>query len=385
MVGFRVRKLFVGAAIAAALVIVVRAQSRDRAGISIQNVGLAGVDQGVIADESHAPATAETLRRAGLQASLVRDRVGGAAVRYLPGRLIVKFRDDASAADRQAAMDTASHSAVMTKRPAYADFDILRIDPAEDAEAAAQAMRDLPGVEYAQASYRMHTMFKPNDPLYSTLQWNLPLINMEQAWDVQPQAGSAITVAVLDSGIAYKNATIVVNMPAFRDEQGRLYPALGRVTIPYSAAPQLVGGSNAGRIVSPHDFIWDDDEPLDFDGHGTHVSGTIGQLTNDSVGTAGVAFNVKLMPVKVIDSFWDDLWGAPNRGTDDIVALGVRYAADNGAKVINMSIGRSGPPAPVVEAAIRYAVGKGCFIAIAAGNDFGNGNPTEVIAEIADR
>jgi serine protease len=129
--------------------------------------------------------------------------------------------------------------------------------------------------------------------------------------------------------------------------------------------------------------------PLDFDelGHGTHVSGTIGQLTNDGIGTAGVAFGVKIMPVKVIDSIWDDVFGAPNEATDDVVARGIRYAADNGARVINMSIGRTGPPntAPAVESAMRYAVGKGVFIAIAAGNDFEDGNPLEVIAEIASR
>ena len=78
-------------------------------------------------------------------------------------------------------------------------------------------------------------------------------------------------------------------------------------------------------------------------------------------GTAGVAFNVKLMPVKVIDSDWDDIFGSPNQGTDDIVARGIRYAADNGAKVINMSIGTTvqPSPAPVIEDAIKYAVGKG--------------------------
>ena len=115
--------------------------------------------------------------------------------------------------------------------------------------------------------------------------------------------------------------------------------------------------------------------------------GTIGQLTNDGIGTAGVAFNVKLMPVKVIDSVWDDILGSPNVGTDAVVARGIRYAADNGAKVINMSIGRTGPPdtAPAVEDAIKYAVGKGVFIAIAGGNEFEDGNPKEVLADIASR
>jgi len=142
-----------------------------------------------------------------------------------------------------------------------------------------------------------------------------------------------------------------------------------------------------GRFVSPYDFIWDGAVPLDFDGHGTHVTGTIGQLTNDGIGTAGVAFNVKIMPVKVIDSTWDFLFGAPNEATDDVVARGIRYAADNGANIINMSIGRTGPPSTsvVVEAAIKYAVAKGVFIAIAAGNEFEDGNPFEVVAEIASR
>jgi serine protease len=167
------------------------------------------------------------------------------------------------------------------------------------------------------------------------------------------------------------------------------------VTIPYSAASQLV---TPGRIVSPRDFIRNTTTPLDYDGHGTHVGGTIGQLTNDGIGTAGVAFNVKLMPVKVIGGAWDSLFGVPDDevGSDDQVAQGIRYAADNGAKIINMSIGRDGPPgcganpgqagcAPALEAAIRYAVGKGVFIAIAAGNEFLTGNPTQALAEIASR
>jgi serine protease len=384
---FRARPSILFVVAVSALAIGVSGQTRDTPRISIQTVGLPGIDQGVIADESHSPSSVETARRAALQTSLARDRVGVAGLRYVPGRILVKFRDGASAAERHAAMTSVSHTAVMTPRPSYADFDVVRIDVAEDAEAAAAALRQRPEVEYAQAPYRMHTMFKPNDPLYETMQWNLPMINLEKAWDIQPQAGSAIVVAVLDSGMAYKNATLTVTLSSFRDENRRLYPALGRVTIPYSAAPQLVGGTASGRIVAPHDFIWDDDEPLDFDGHGTHVSGTIGQLSNDGVGTAGVAFNVKLMPVKVIAGDWDFIFGSPNDGDDEDVARGIRYAADNGANIINMSIGRTGPPdtAPAVESAINYAVGKGVFIAISAGNDFEDGNPKEVVAEIASR
>ena len=113
------------------------------------------------------------------------------------------------------------------------------------------------------------------------------------------------------------------------------------------------------------------------------------------------------MPVKVLASEWDLLFAGFNDisftgGTDDDVARGIRYAADNGAKVLNLSLGSSGPAdcatnanqaacSPVIEAAMRYAVGKGCFITVAAGNEFEDTvppfgkNPTSVLAEIASR
>jgi len=304
---------------------------------------------------------------------------------YVPGRLIVKFRDGTSSTVRLnslSRLSTSSTAAAVSEQPSYANFDVVSIDPAADAEAAAASMRQRPEVEYAQPAYRVHKMFVPNDSLYAQVQWNFPLVDLERAWDIQSAAGSSIVVAVLDSGIAFENTIIRFRGQAFRDDSGVLHPALGTVDVPFSAATDLF---SAGRFVAPHDFIWNDSDPVDLDGHGTHVSGTIGELTNNGLFVAGVAFNAKLMPVKVIDSDWDDIFGSPNVGTDDTVARGIRYAADNGAKVINMSIGRTGPPAPVIEDAMKYAVGKGAFIAVAAGNDFEDGNPTEVVAEIASR
>jgi serine protease len=232
------------------------------------------------------------------------------------------------------------------------------------------------------------------------------MIDMERAWDIQPAAGSKITVAVVDTGVAFSTQRVRYHANAFRVDDagnvspsngaGTLYPALGDLTLDFVAATELGPSS---RFVAPHDFIWNSDLPLDFDGHGTHVSGTIGQLTNNKGtgagdqanlgGTAGVAFNVKIMPVKVLASEWDVIFGQADAvgGSDDTVARGIRYAADNGAQIINLSLGASGPAgsAPVVEDAIKYAVGKGAFVAVAAGNDFEDGNPTEVLAEIASR
>lgn len=354
---------------------------------------LPAIDRGLAADWSHAPGTPEAIVRESMRRSIVTvDRVGSSGTRYIAGRVIVKFRDgmstssssssSSSMAARVRAMSTVSQTATVSERPSYANFDVVRIDPGEDPEAVAAALRLRPDVEYAQPAYRMHTSFVPNDQYYKELQWNLPLIDLERAWDIQPAAGSNITVAVLDTGVSYANATVRFHANAFRDDSGVLYPSLGDLTLNFVLAPELGPGS---RFVAPRDLIWNDNSPLDLDGHGTHVSGTIGQLTNNSAGMAGVAFNVKIMPVKVIDSTWDDIFGSPNQGTDDVVARGIRYAADNGANIINMSIGRPGDPAPVIEDAMKYAVGKGVFIAVAAGNSFEDGNPKEVVADIASR
>jgi serine protease len=358
----------------------------QRGRFDVQDVGLPALDVGLVMDTSRAPGS--PARRA---EAIVRSALGDAgrfdAARSVAvGRVIVRFRADASAAARTAAVRAVAAAGAITQRPSFADFDLVRIDAEADPEAVAAALRTRHAdvVENAQAAYRWRTMLRPNDPLYATRQWNFPYVNIEPAWDIQPSAGSNITVAVLDSGIAFRGATITANIPAF--SVGSLnYPALNNVSIPFAAADQLVNASTPNRFVTPYDFIWDDDLPLDFEGHGTHVAGTIGQITNDNIGLAGVAFNVKLMPVKVIDGVWDFLLGSPYFATDDVVARGIRFAVERGAKVLNLSIGRSGPPSFIIEDAIRYAVGRGAFVAVAAGNNYVDGNPLSVLAEICSR
>jgi serine protease len=296
---------------------------------------------------------------------------------YAPGKVLVKFRAGGVSGARTAAARAVGARDVHT--PSYADFDVMLIDPAADAEAVAAALMERDDVEYAQAAYRVYPYFRPNDSLYDR-QWNFPAIGMEQAWDINRGASASIVVAVLDTGVAFQNATYAfTGVPFVLD--GVRYPALGPVTLPFAAAPEL---GPATRFASPRDFIWDDADPVDMDGHGTHVSGTIGQLTNNGDGVAGMAFNVRLMPVKCIATVWDDAFDSPFIGTDDIVARAIRYAADNGAKVINMSLGRNGgPAAPLVGDALRYAVGRGAFVAVAAGNSYEDGNPVERLAEQA--
>jgi serine protease len=351
----------------------------------VAGVGLPGIDRGPSVDESRIPDSPANARRHGLRTNaVVRERVDPFGSHVLTDRVIVKFRDGLPVSEHRAAVALISAAATL-EQPSGADFDVVQLAVSEDSEVTAQRLSQRADVEYAQPVHRLHTEFVPNDPLYKSNQWNLPLIDLERAWDVQPQAGSSIIVAVIDTGVAYVNATLTADVPAFTLD-GTAYPALGRVTIPYSAASQLAPSS---RFVAPRDFVCNSSSPLDFDGHGTHVSGTLGQDTNDGVGTAGVAFNVRIMPVKVIASTWDALFGCADSegGTDDQVARGIRYAVDNGAKILNLSLGADGAggSSPVLEAAIRYAVGKGAFVSVAAGNSYEDGNPMQVVAEIASR
>lgn len=337
-------------ALAAAAIIVAAPRLASQDGpaprrLKIVDTGLPGIDLGL------APA-ARRDAIGGRERLLARDP----GEPWVPGRIVVRFRDRAFA-------------------------ETVAIDPAVNPEEAARLYAARADVAYAQPDYRARYHFRPNDPLFGE-QWNLSALQMERAWDINPGATSQVIVAVLDGGVAYDTATYQYN--AFAVSIGsRRYPALGRVAVPFAAAPELAG---PGRFVAPRDFIWDDDAPVDLDGHGTHVAGTIGQLTNNGIGVAGMAFNVRIMPVKVIDGDWDLIFGAPNQATTSVVARGIRYAADNGAKVINMSFGFSGGGSlPALEEALRYAVDKGVFVTVSAGNDFEDGNPEEGLAEIATR
>jgi serine protease len=315
-----------------------------------------------------------------LSADVLEQRLRGRAqveavegLQPVAGRVIVKFREGSSTASHAATAQSVGGR--VASRRISARFDVLDIDAGANPETVASSLAAQADVEFAQADYRMYPRLHPNDPLY-VHQWNYPLINMEGAWDKSDGADSSIIVAVLDTGVAFESATFDLTAQAFR--AGALsYPALGKVTVPFAPAPDL---ASANRFVSPRDFIWGDDDPVDLDGHGTHVAGTIGQLTNNGSGGAGMAFNVRIMPVKVLEGEWDEIFGAPNGGTDSTVAQGIVYAVDNGARVINMSLGRDGASSPVIEDALKYAVSKGTFVAIAAGNSYQDGNPDQVPA-----
>ncbi|MFC1573421.1 S8 family serine peptidase, partial [Candidatus Eisenbacteria bacterium] len=203
-----------------------------------------------------------------------------------------------------------------------------------------------PNVEFAHFNTFCHADMIPNDPYYDPYQWHFPTIDMPQAWDIS--TGSNVVVGILDSGIAYEN----YNVPSH--ESGTVAAGVTQ----YLSAPELNGTS----FMAGYDFINDDPHPNDNNSHGTHVAGTVAQVTNNNSGTAGMAFDCTLMPVKVLDY--------SGSGTALSLADGLYWAADNGAQVINMSLswGPGYDPGPTVRNAIQYAYNAGVVLCGSSGN-----------------
>ncbi|MCH8741915.1 S8 family serine peptidase [Patescibacteria group bacterium] len=120
-------------------------------------------------------------------------------------------------------------------------------------------------------------------------------------------------------------------------------------------------------ILTGSDLVNSDDHPNDDESHGTHVTGTIAQSTGNNLGVAGVAFNTTIMPVKVLD--------ANGIGFSDVIADAIHFATDNGADVINMSLGTT-TDVQVMRDAVEYAFNNGVTVIASAGNAFQDGNPT---------
>jgi len=128
------------------------------------------LQRGIIPTSSHAPHHPDRRRQAAIRpASVTIDRIGTSGAAYAPGKVIVKFKESASATARVTAMSRArtTGAASTTTRPSYGNFDIMSIDATEDAEAVADALRQSADVEYAQAAYRVSPQFVPNDRFYA--------------------------------------------------------------------------------------------------------------------------------------------------------------------------------------------------------------------------
>jgi serine protease len=212
------------------------------------------------------------------------------------------------------------------------------------------AVAPLPG-HFLDREVQAATAYTPDDPGragepagWTQLQWNFVGphgVNARQAWGnliaAGAPGGAGVTVAVLDTGVAYPRS----------GASRRGSPDLSR-----------------SRFVPGYDFVDDDAVPYDQNGHGTHVASTIAEQTDNGRGLTGLAYGVKIMPVRVLDRF-----GAGEAST---IAKGIRFAVDHGAKVINMSLNfdgsvNAGQIRGLLDA-LGYANRQGTLVVAGAGN-----------------
>ncbi len=216
-------------------------------------------------------------------------------------------------------------------------YEVVRVDAggafavvrAADVASVRSALRGVPGVRYVEDNVTKVSLAVPNDPRWSS-QYGPPLMGAPAAWD-RGYGSSSIVVSVIDTGIRRTHQDF-----------------------------------NASRILAGHDYHNGDTNPADDCDHGTHVSGTIAATTNNGLGVAGMS-QATILPYKVLSA--PDILGRCS-GSAANIASAIRAAADNGAKVISMSIG--GPDSTVERDAVQYAYGKGAILVAAAGNDGGN-------------
>lgn len=209
-------------------------------------------------------------------------------------------------------------------------FRVLKVSQGESVAEAIVRQKKNKDVIYAEPNYIAYADMIPNDPFYSPYQWHFDNaeyggINIEEAWNTTK--GEGAVVAVIDTGLR-------------------------------------LGGADTPVCVYPgYDFVNNDNDPSDDEGHGTHVTGTIAQNTNNGIGVAGVAYQSCIMPIKALNALGE--------GSYTNIANAIYFAVDNGANVINMSLGGYSSDNTLANA-VAYADAHGVIVVAAAGNDSTN-------------
>jgi subtilisin family serine protease len=261
-------------------------------------------------------------------------RTSTSGQRYVPGEALVRYEPGVDASERRELRGAAAvdfeHSLGLT-RSQVVSFD-------GSVAAAIARLEDQPGVADAQPNYRYRALAAaPNDTHFGSL-WGLgstPGVGALPAWDRSRGAGEVI--AIVDTGVDLTHPDLAPNLWSMPGQ------------------PSVHG----------HDFVDSDNVPDDFNLHGTHVAGIAAAVAGNALGVAGVAPQARIMAVRVLD-------GNGSGTTSDIVD-GIAFAADNGAGVVNLSLGGpSGPADTLMSSAITYAGEMGAVVVAAAGNDGGN-------------
>jgi type VII secretion-associated serine protease mycosin len=249
------------------------------------------------------------------KASFGPDHLGG--LEYDAKTVLVKFKPKATAPARKAAL-----AKISAKIGDSVADDVVTVTGNVKATDLLKKVKADPAVELASLNYIRRKSATPNDPYYTNYQKYLPTVRVDQAWDLSKSAGSQV-IAVLDTGVDAGHP----------DLAGHLLP----------------GYNTFNTALLPNDD----------NGHGTAVTGIIAAGTGNSIGVAGVAWNAKVRPVKVLD--------ANGNGSDGKLIMGINWAVKNGARVINLSLGSRGD-SPILYEAIQNAVAKGVLVVAAAGN-----------------
>ncbi len=233
---------------------------------------------------------------------------------YRPGQVVVKMKDGYST---QAVSDMQRIQSIS----GMAGTGVYATQKGESVQDAVQRLQQTPGVEIAEPNYIYRALATTNDPMMNQV-WGHSKVGAQAAWD-QSQ-GSDVLVAVVDTGVNYNH-------------------------------PDL-----QGRIIKGPDLANNDSDPMDDQGHGTHVAGTIAATANNSQGIAGIAYNSKVLAIKVL--------GGDGSGDTSKIANGILKAAEMGAKVINLSLG--GPQSSsVLKSAVDKATQQGALVVVASGNE----------------
>jgi thermitase len=260
--------------------------------------------------------------------------------RFHPEQVLVKFKDSFSEEMREASIS--AYRAKKLKRIPGLNIYKLQIPENSNVEEMVYVLSMNPDVEFAEPNYVIHTTAWPNDMLFGyqyalnntgqTIGSSGPTgksgadIKATASWEETKGEGESI-IAVIDTGVDMEHPDIKNKI------------------------------KSRGK-----DFVNGDDDATDDNGHGTHVAGIAAADTNNSEGIAGVSWNCKVLPVKVMDQ--------DGTGYDSDVADGIRWAADNGADVISLSLGQD-TPSMTLELALEYAYDKNVVIVAAAGNEGG--------------
>ena len=234
----------------------------------------------------------------------------------------MRFAPGVSASGKKAAL--AAHSAALRKAIPGISRSLVAV---KNPEQARKQLEQDPRVASVELNHIRYALATPNDPRFAGEQQYLLPLRLPAAWDVS-QGSTAVKIAIVDTGVDLDH-------------------------------PDL-----APRIVPGYDFVSNDAVAQDDEGHGTMVAGITAAGTNNGIGIAGVAWNASIMPLKALDE--------TGAGSDFDIADAITWAADNGAQVINLSLG--GPWSSVtLYDAIQYARQHGAVVVAAAGND---GSPT---------